>query len=210
MSWPVTLTAGDVGLRPLRLRDRRTWIRLRRDSADWLQPWEATLPEHANRAVEVPASFPAMISNFRREARAGRALPWAVTFRGDLVGQVTVGGIALGSLRSAAVGYWIAQEFAGRGITPIAVAMALDYCVDHLGLHRIEINVRPENAPSLRVVEKLGLRREGVRERYLHIDGDWRDHLTYIYVAGDAPSGLLSRVSDTPVRDTARSNMYNR
>ena len=63
---------------------------------------------------------------------------------------------------------------------------------DVLRLHRIEINIRPENAASLRVVEKLGLRREGERAAYLHIDGDWRDHVTYVVYAGDFPDGVLA------------------
>ena len=61
------------------------------------------------------------------------------------------------------MGYWIGQSHAGRGIVPTAVAMATDYCLGTLGLHRMEINIRPENAASLRVVEKLGFRDEGLR-----------------------------------------------
>jgi [ribosomal protein S5]-alanine N-acetyltransferase len=71
--------------------------------------------------------------------------------------------------------------------------MALDHCFDALALHRIEINIRPENAASLRVVQKLGLRYEGERAAYLHIDGDWRDHVTYVVYAGDFPDGVLTQ-----------------
>ncbi|GMA86300.1 hypothetical protein GCM10025868_15500 [Angustibacter aerolatus] len=92
-------------------------------------------------------------------------------------------GIGWGSLRSGHIGYWIGHEFAGRGITPLAVALATDHCLRVVGLHRVEINIRPENAPSLRVVEKLGFRDEGLRERYLHIDGAWRDHRTFALTA---------------------------
>jgi len=79
---------------------------------------------------------------------------------------------------------------------PTAVAMALDHCFDVLRLHRVEINIRPENAASLRVVEKLGLRREGERAAYLHIDGDWRDHVTFVVYAGDMPGGVLAAYRD--------------
>ena len=71
--------------------------------------------------------------------------------------------------------------------------MATDYCFVVLGLHRIEINIRPENAPSLRVVSKLGFRDEGVRERYLHIQGGWRDHRTFALTTEEVPEGLLAR-----------------
>ncbi|MEK9665298.1 MAG: GNAT family protein, partial [Candidatus Nanopelagicales bacterium] len=109
------------------------------------------------------------------------------------LGQVTVGGIARGSLQSAYIGYWIDQRYAGRGIMPTAVAMATDHCFIAGGLHRVEINIRPENAASLRVVEKLGFRNEGMRERYLHIDGGWRDHVTFALCAEEVPEGLLAR-----------------
>jgi len=198
MTWPVTLTDGDLELRPLRQRDRRAWNRLRRENIAWLKEWDATLPPEGEPGRELPVSFGAMIGVLRQEARSGRALPWAVVFRGDLIGQLTVAGIALGSLRSGSLGYWLSHSHAGRGLMPRAVAMAGDYCIDGLGLHRIEVNIRPENRASLRVVEKLGLRCEGLRERYLHINGEWRDHLTYVYLAGDALNGLAARLRDTP------------
>jgi len=108
------------------------------------------------------------------------------------VGQLTVGGISWGSLRSAHIGYWVDQRVAGRGIMPTAVAMATDHCFA-TGLHRIEINIRPENVASRRVVEKLGFRPEGLRPRYLHIDGDWRDHLSFALTVDEVPGGLVAR-----------------
>jgi len=178
--WPVTLTHGDVSLRPLRQRDAARWREVRRRNTDWLQPWEATLPPQAAHDADMVPTFGAMVRRLRREARELRTLPWALTYQNRLVGQVTVGGIAWGSARSAHVGYWIDSAVAGRGIMPIAVAMALDYCLDVLHLHRVEVSIRPENASSLRVADKLGLRREGDRPAFLHIDGDWRDHVIFV------------------------------
>jgi ribosomal-protein-alanine N-acetyltransferase len=62
-----------------------------------------------------------------------------------------------------------------------------------VGLHRIEICIRPENAPSLRIVEKLGFRYEGLRRRYIHINGGWRDHFTFALTSEELPYGLLER-----------------
>ena len=188
--WSATLREGRIGLRPIRLRDAAAWREVRRVNVEWLRPWEATLPlgEH-----DAPVSFAGMVRRLRAEAREGRGLPWVVTLDGALVGQVTVGGIARGSLLSGYIGYWIDSRVAGRGITPTAVAMATDHCFDALGLHRVEINIRPENTASLRVVDKLGFRPEGERERYLHIDGAWRDHLTFALCRDDVPGGVLAR-----------------
>lgn len=82
---------------------------------------------------------------------------------------------------------------AGRGIAPMAVAMATDYCFQHLHLHRMEINIRPENVKSLRVVEKLGFRDEGLRKDFLHISGHWRDHRSFALTSPEVPRGLVHR-----------------
>ena len=109
------------------------------------------------------------------------------------MGQLTVSGIVGGSAAWGQIGYWVDQRVAGRGIVPTAVALATDYCFDVLRLHRIEVAIRPENTRSLRVVAKLGFRPEGLRPRYLHIDGDWRDHLVFALNAEEVPGGLLQR-----------------
>jgi ribosomal-protein-alanine N-acetyltransferase len=67
-----------------------------------------------------------------------------------------------------------------------------------MGLHRIEIAIRPENAPSLRVVEKLGFREIGYAPRYLHIDGDWRDHRLFALTVEECTGGLLRRWKTRP------------
>jgi len=193
-AWPATLAHGDVGLRPLRHLDARRWRDVRQRNIEWLKPWEATLPPEALDEGTVMTSFGMMVRRLRSEAREGRTLPWVLTYRGELIGQVTVGGMTGGSLRSGYIGYWIDREHAGRGIMPTAVAMALDHCLNAVRLHRIEINIRPENAASLRVVEKLGLRLEGERMSFLHIDGEWRDHLTFVVLSGDFPGGVLAHL----------------
>ena len=107
---------------------------------------------------------------------------------------MTVSNIVRGSAQFASVGYWIDQQYAGRGVMPLAVAMAIDHCFGVGGLHRIEIAIRPENTNSLRVVEKLGLHEVGYAPRYLHIDGDWRDHRLFAVTAEECPGGLLARL----------------
>jgi len=170
---------------------------VRRQNSEWLRPWEATLPPGSDPG---PATFTGLVKALSRQAREGRMLPWLVWFEpgGDrnsaqLAGQLTVSGIVGGSASWAQIGYWVDQRLAGRGIIPTAVALAADYCFQTMGLHRIEIAIRPENVRSLRVVAKLGFRPEGLRPRYLHIDGDWRDHLVFALNAEEVPEGLLQR-----------------
>jgi ribosomal-protein-alanine N-acetyltransferase len=136
-----------------------------------------------------------MLRSMRRESRAGRSLPFAVVLDGSLVGQITVANVVRGAFHSASVGYWVARDAAGRGIMPTALALVVDHCFTEVGLHRVEANIRPENGPSLRVVRKLGFREEGRHERFLFIDGAWRDHVSFALTVEDVPDTLLSRVS---------------
>ena len=75
---------------------------------------------------------------------------------------------------------------------PRAVALVCDFAFFELGLHRLEINLRPENRASRRVAEKLGFTAEGLRSKYMHINGDWRDHDCYVLLDGDLPGGVLA------------------
>lgn len=191
--WPVSLQDGDVALRPIRRRDAKAWNAVRVRNRDWLEEWEATAPPGGEPG---PRNFAELVRLFNRQARRGQALPWLVWVEEDgwhLAGQVTVSAIVLGSARSATLGYWIDQAWAGRGIIPRAVAMATDHCFGTMGLHRMEIAIRPENTKSLRVVEKLGFRPEGVRPALLHINGAWRDHAIFALNREEVPPGGLLR-----------------
>ncbi|KRE58883.1 GNAT family N-acetyltransferase [Phycicoccus sp. Soil748] len=206
--WPVELHGttphGDeVVLDALRRSDRHEWTRVRSLNRDWLGPWEATAPEQDPR----PVSFAGLVRHYRSEARAGRMLPFTIRTDGRLVGQVVLFGISWGSLLSAAAGYWVDQKVAGRGVVPTALALAGDHAFGALGLHRLEVNIRPENANSLAVVRKLAFRDEGVRAAYLHIDGQWRDHRTFALTTEDLGGHTLaerlhsnhtSHIGDTP------------
>lgn len=211
-TWPLTLRDGELLLRPLRRRDQVAYERLRAGNRQWLRPWDATDPEHGTG----PASFLEMRRFNESQARQGLALPLAIVVDGRVAGQVTAGPIQYGALRSGALGYWIDHRQAGRGLAPRAAALVIDHLFTELGLHRIEVTVRPQNSASLRVVEKLHLRYEGVRRSAIHVDGAWRDHLVFALTAEEVPTvhggrdlfggqGMLARLhrefpGDTPTR----------
>lgn len=184
--WPIDLTEGAIRLRPLRRRDSRVWASVRELNADWLRQWEATSPDPSGYTT-----FAEMVRSSNRMAREGQSYSLAIWLDDRFAGQITLGCVVWGSMRSGALGYWVDEAVAGRGVAPTAVAMLTDHAFFTLGLHRVEINVRPENQPSLRVPAKLGFRDEGVRERFLHINGQWRDHRTFALTVEDAPGGLL-------------------
>jgi ribosomal-protein-alanine N-acetyltransferase len=209
-AWPVELRgrtpAGeDIVLDALRRRDKADWMRVRALNRAWLAPWEATSPDRTRHVV----TFPELVRHYNREGRAGRMLPFVIrtAANGRLVGQMSLFGISWGSLMSVSAGYWVDEDVAGRGITPTALALAGDYVFGVIGLHRMEVNIRPENANSVAVVNKLGFRDEGIRPAYLHIDGAWRDHRSFALTREDLGGRTLmermhtnhtSHIGDTP------------
>lgn len=206
-SWPVTLRTGtgtdtdpEVTLRPLRASDVGAWRDARRRNTDWLLPWDATPPPGSPSR---PVTFRALVRSLDRAARRGTTLPFALDVDRRFAGQVTVNNIVRGSAQFASIGYWIDRRYAGRGVVPRAVAMAVDHCFTRVGLHRIEIAIRPENSNSLRVAEKLGLYEVGYAPRFLHIDGEWRDHRIFAITKEEVPLGLLRRLEGGPRDATA-------
>lgn len=186
------LTHGDITLRALTKRDFRVLRKLLIADREWLVPWEATTP-----GIRYPLDVRWMIRSLITQTHSGNGLALVMEYEGEVVGQLNVANILYGSVSSATIGYWITKSAAGRSIVPVSVAIAIDYLFGDLGLHRVEIDIRPENTASLRVVEKLGLRQEGTKERFIHIDGQWRDHHIFAITTEELTGSLLSRVQNT-------------
>lgn len=182
------LTHGDVKLRIAKMRDSKSLEKLILGNRDWLRPWEATNPSAPN-SFDVRSQLRGLL----RQMDDQSGIPFVIEVQGQVQGQLNVANILHGSVSSAVLGYWVAPEVAGRGVTPTAVALVTDYLMRTVGLHRVEIDIRPENSASLRVVAKLGFRYEGLKERYIHINGDWRDHYVFAITSEEIPDGLLNR-----------------
>ncbi|WP_375487905.1 GNAT family N-acetyltransferase [uncultured Jatrophihabitans sp.] len=203
--WPAQLTAGPLVLRAPKLRDGRVWSEIRMRNEYWLAPWEPSSP-HSWAERNAVSAWPSLHSALKSAGRQGTMLPFMIDYGGRLVGQMNVSNVVHGALRSCTVGYWVDGAVAGRNITPTALALVIDHCFTEVGLHRVEVDIRPENAPSLRVVEKLGLRREGYYERFLDIDGGWRDHVAFAVTVEElAGTPMAARAGEPPPVPTWRS-----
>jgi ribosomal-protein-alanine N-acetyltransferase len=176
------LVDGELFLKPIRFRDKSQWDSVRAINRDWLSPWEATRPNIDHKSA-LP-SYYGMVMQLNTELRALRSISLGIWLNENrdqvLIGQITLGGIIFGAMRGAHIGYWIDQRFANRGYTTRAVKLLTKFGFEQLRLHRIEINLRPENEASKQVAIKAGYLLEGARNNYLHIAGDWRDHVTFV------------------------------
>ncbi|HEX5595042.1 MAG TPA: GNAT family protein [Micromonosporaceae bacterium] len=196
--WPAVLRDGPVLLRPYQRDDAEAWSEVRIANEAWLSPWEAS-PVGRWTQLNSPAAYRYIYRDQRRSARRGESMPFAVCLDEDgrerYVGHLNLSNIVRRAFCSASVGYWVDARVAGRGIIPTAVALAVDHAFGPAGLHRVEVNIRPENTASRRVVEKLGFRQEAYHERYMYIDRAWRDHIGYAMTGEEvaAEGGLLAR-----------------
>ncbi|MET4098121.1 ribosomal-protein-alanine N-acetyltransferase [Agrococcus sp. UYP10] len=184
------LTHGAITVRGIRQRDAKALEGELIANRPWLERWEATLPgTRPSGRFDTRSSIRSLLES----DRDGTGMAFAIEVDGEFAGQLNVANISGGALASSTLGYWIAQRFAGRGATTTAVALVADHLLGPAALHRVEVCIRPENVASLRVVEKLGFRYEGCRRRYIHIDGDWRDHLCFAIVREELAEPMLQR-----------------
>ncbi len=170
-----------VLLRPMRNGDFAAWREVRVRNKAWLDPWEPR-PDAGTTDPSVDAdAYRARCAAWDRQRQFDAAHGFGL-FLVDgerFIGEVSLGSVQRGPFQSAQLGYWIDEEYAGRGFVPEGVALVLRFAFDDLRLHRIEVAIVPRNVASRKVAEKLGLRSEGTAERFLQINGVYEDHARY-------------------------------
>ena len=180
--------AGHLVLRPGRTNDVPEVRRALRANAEHLRPWSAT-----PAAGEDPTSFASVsrtVLRHRREWKRGQSFVLYASLREDeprIIGRVTLGGVLRGAFQNAHLGYWIDAQEQGRGLMTEAVRATTSFAFGAAGLHRVQAAVMPSNKASIRVLEKVGYRREGLAARYLFIAGAWEDHLLFAVTAEEWP-----------------------
>ena len=176
---PLRLYGRRLMLRPLAVQDFPEWSEVRRRNEQWLTQWEPRRPPAQLDPTVNRDAFAARCAARDRDASAGLAYGFGVFVDQHLAGEVNLNHVLRGAMQSGTIGYWIDQARAGRGLIAESVVVIAGFAFEHLELHRLEICIVPRNTNSRRVMEKLGLREEGLAERYLEIDGVWEDHVRY-------------------------------
>ncbi|MFO0826832.1 MAG: GNAT family protein [Phycisphaerales bacterium] len=180
LAWAVRL-GERVFLRPPTPSDEDEFAALRRRSLARLRPWEPLPPPGVSRA---PSQLFERLLAQRRSEHCSKLL---VCLRSDgaIAGGANLNEIVRGALQGCFAGWWIGDPYEGRGYMREALALLLDHAFFDLALHRVEANIRPENARSLKLAAALGMRREGYSPRYLQIAGAWCDHERWAMLADE-------------------------
>lgn len=157
--------------------DHLNWVDLRKNSAEYLTPWEPVwAQDHFSKRA-----FSNRVYWARKTNEAGRGMPLFMIRRADnaLVGAITLDNVRRGPAQTGTLGYWTGQEFTRQGYMTEAIKAIVHYAFTDLDLSRIEAACLPTNTPSRGVLEKSGFKYEGVAQAYLQINGRWCNHVLY-------------------------------
>ena len=177
-----------VHLRPPERRDQKKWTELREVSREFLEPWEPSWPPDATSRSAFRRRLARLIEDWKDE----RACSFFILECGTdaLLGGITVSNVRRGVAQSASLGYWIGQPYARQGLMSEAVQLTLNFCFETLGLHRVEAACLPANEASCALLLKSGFKEEGMARKFLRINGQWQDHITFAILRADARPGL--------------------
>ena len=177
------ISGNGIVLRTPAIADFEEWAALRARSRNFLTPWEPKWPaDDLTRGA-----FRRRLRRYHTEIRDDNAYPFLIFHSADgtLLGGVTVSNIARGMTQSATIGYWMGEDHAGRGHMAEALKALGPFAFRTLNLHRLEAACLPNNARSIRLLEKLGFQREGLARGLVCINGQWRDHVVFALLNGD-------------------------
>lgn len=163
----------DVAVRLVRREDAGRLISANLAARDFHAPWVK------------PFGSEAEFDTWWAGVEQGRLVPFLVEVDGALAGAFNLSEIVRGGFQSAYLGYYAYPGLAGRGVMTVGLGLVLGVAFGELGLHRVEANIQPANAPSIALVKRVGFRLEGFSPRYLFIDGAWRDHERWAKLADD-------------------------
>jgi [ribosomal protein S5]-alanine N-acetyltransferase len=164
-------------------------VRLEKPSARWQESFLAAVrrSQKLHHPWVSPPSTPAAYRAYLRRIRKADSAGYFLCLRGcdELVGVVNISEIVRGAFRSGYLGYYVFAPHQGQGLMAEGLSLVLDDAFRRRGLHRLEANVQPGNEASIRLVARLGFRREGFSPRYLKIGSRWRDHERWAILADE-------------------------
>ncbi len=170
---PVTRGTNRLRLREL---DESDWRAVHEYAAD---PEVIRYVQFGPNTVEETRSFIARAMSHRsEEPRTSYTLAIVLKDEGRLIGTCGLN-VSSPENREGWIGYCLNRRFWGKGYAPEAARALLGWGFVDLGLHRITATCDPENTRSVRVLEKIGMLREGRLRQHKLVKGRWRD--SYVY-----------------------------
>lgn len=166
-----------VVLRKPKKEDWGVWAELRQGSRNFLQPWEPTWPNN----FLSKKSFYHFINEVDLSIKNKTAYNFFIFHKklSNLMGGISLTNIKKGAYKSITIGYWMGEEYAGKGFMKDSIKVVCDLCFTDLNLNRIEAACLPKNLASKKVLLSSGFKIEGYAKKYLKINGKLEDHLLF-------------------------------
>ena len=101
-----------------------------------------------------------------------------------LIERIRVSNVIYGVFKNAFIGYSIDEKEQGHGYMKQGVRLVCEYVFEFMGLHRIEASTLIDNIRSQRVLLSCGFKEVGISDKYLFINGKWRDHKNFAIING--------------------------
>jgi ribosomal-protein-alanine N-acetyltransferase len=168
-----------IVMRTLGEEDAPALLAFVRENRGFLEQWEPSREEGFFTADAQRADIAAAAD----DAARNRRYAFGLFLDGELVGRIALNNLVRGVFQNAYLGYSIGERWNGQGLATEAVALAVEFAFEGIGLHRVQAAVMPRNAGSIRVLQKNGFREEGYAVGYLCINGVWEDHRIFARTA---------------------------
>ena len=112
----------------------------------------------------------------------GDGINFGIYKKNNLIGKIRISNIVMGVFKNAFIGYSMDEKEQGKGYMKEAVRIVIAYAFEELELHRIEASTLIDNEKSQSVLRRCGFEELGISEKYLYINGEWRDHMVFYKV----------------------------
>ena len=174
------LVGKDVVLKKPKKENWREWAELRQVSRKFLQPWEPTWPSN----FLTKELFTKFINKIETALKKKISYNFFIFHKktNNLMGGISLTNFKSEGYKSITIGYWMGEEYAGKGYMRDSLKIISNYCFTDLGLNRIEAACLPKNLSSKKVLLNVGFKVEGYAKKYLDINGKLEDHLLLVKI----------------------------
>lgn len=164
------LVSGDIKLRPFRQSDAGKLAEMANNKK---------ISRNLRDGFPHPYTFDDAVTFIRHCLNEHPDTFFAIEFRGEHVGNISLSPCHDVYRKSAEIGYFISEPFWNKGIASAAVKLIVQFGFNNLGMMRIHTGVFEYNPASQRVLEKCGFVKEGVFKKAVFKEGELWDEVRY-------------------------------
>jgi [ribosomal protein S5]-alanine N-acetyltransferase len=166
------LKGKNIELKVLTPEDSKCVLEYYKRNKEYLDPFE---PARDKEFYTLEGQRQSLIESYKQFLN-GSSINFGIYKNKVFIGKIQINNIVRGVFQNAFVGYSIDKEEQGKGYMKEALNLVLDYAFDDMELHRIEASTLVDNIRSQNVLKGCGFKEIGISEKYLFINGKWRDH----------------------------------